>query len=138
MTENITDKRKPLLACDVIIACGNDCLVALSYIENEMEAPKVWFKYRGCMTRWFRKIAGILRIPVIENKILAKSLYMNICRNQEIERKYYEFVVNIYRGLRRMGYHWKVGSKKTKSGSGSVCKNLQKWSPHCLWRNSCN
>ncbi len=60
---------------DVIITNPTHLSIAVSYVRNEMEAPKIIAKGADHLAFRIREIARENKIPVIENKPVARALY---------------------------------------------------------------
>lgn len=81
---------------DVCIINGSENFVGLRFDKNTMNTPMFWFKWQGELSRYFCKCAEDFNIPIVENKILAKSLYENSESGQTIPQKYEAIVKDIY------------------------------------------
>jgi len=69
---------------DVIIATSADLTVALRYDIARMSAPVVVAKGNGEIARRIRSLAAEHRVPIVERKQLAQSLFKTVDVNQPI------------------------------------------------------
>lgn len=60
---------------DVVVTNPTEYAIALKYTAGEMEAPRVIAKGRGAIAKKIREIAIDSSVPIVENRILAQSLY---------------------------------------------------------------
>jgi flagellar biosynthetic protein FlhB len=60
---------------DVIITNPTHLSIAISYVRDEMDAPKMVAKGADNLAFRIREIARENKIPVIENKPVARALY---------------------------------------------------------------
>jgi flagellar biosynthetic protein FlhB len=63
---------------DVLITNPVHLAVALKYVRGEMHAPEVIAKGAGELAAMMKKIARTHRIPVVENKLLARALFRRV------------------------------------------------------------
>jgi flagellar biosynthesis protein FlhB len=80
---------------DVIITNPDHLAVALRYRSGEMEAPKVVAKGAGSIAERIKEIGRSCRIPIIENKPLARALYKSVELGQTIPSDFYHAVADI-------------------------------------------
>ena len=80
---------------DVVITNPDHLAVALSYRVGEMAAPRVVAKGAGFVAQKIKQIAGEHRVPVIENKPLARLLYKAVEVGQEIHESLYRAVAEV-------------------------------------------
>jgi flagellar biosynthesis protein FlhB len=80
---------------DVVITNPDHLAVALSYRIAEMTAPRVVAKGAGFVAQKIKAIAAEHRIPVIENKPLARLLYKVAEVGQEIHESLYRAVAEV-------------------------------------------
>ncbi len=81
---------------DLCIINGTEDFVGLRFDKATMDAPTVWFRWQGEPSRYLCKCAEDFNIPVVENKILAKSLCENSEPGQAIPQKYEAIVKDVY------------------------------------------
>jgi flagellar biosynthetic protein FlhB len=79
----------------VVVTNPTHLAVALRYRQGEMAAPRVVAKGAGRLAGRIKEIAEENRIPVIENKDLARFLYKNVDVGQEIPLEVYQAVAQI-------------------------------------------
>lgn len=60
---------------DVVVTNPTEYAIALKYTTGEMDAPRVVAKGRGAIAKKIREIAIENSVPIVENRILAQSLY---------------------------------------------------------------
>ena len=84
-----------LPSADVVITNPTHLAVALKYKEGEMEAPIVLAKGSRLIAERIKEVAFTYRIPVIENKPLARSLYEQSEVGQQIPVTLYQTVASI-------------------------------------------
>ena len=69
--------------------------VALRYVRNEESAPKVLAKGQDQLALTIREIAERHNIPIIENKLLARSLFEATEIDQLIPPEFYKAVAEL-------------------------------------------
>jgi flagellar biosynthetic protein FlhB len=69
--------------------------VALRYVRNEDSAPKVLAKGQDQLALTIRQIAKRYKIPIIENKLLARSLFEATEVDQLIPPEFYKAVAEL-------------------------------------------
>lgn len=79
----------------VIIANPTHFAVALQYVREEGGAPKVVAKGKDLIALEIRRIASENSIPIIEDKLLARSLYAKVDVDQMIPIEFYRVVAEI-------------------------------------------
>lgn len=84
---------------DVVITNPTHFACAIKYDMDSMPAPKLVAKGQDNIALQIRKLAKIHKIPTIENKPLARSLYENIEINTVISPEYYVAVADILSAL---------------------------------------
>jgi len=87
---------------DVVITNPTRLAIALRYDPSEMSAPRVTAKGQLLIAERIRDAAREARVPVIENKPLARSLYDGVEVGQEIPVALYEAVSEILAYVYRM------------------------------------
>ncbi len=78
----------------VIVTNPTHLAVALQY-ESGMQAPKVVAKGAGFVAEKIKEIARANRIPIVENKPLARNMFKNIAIGQFIPRDLYKAVAEV-------------------------------------------
>ena len=79
----------------LVVANPTHYAVAMRYVKGEESAPKVVAKGQGFLALKIREIAEEHGIPVVENKALAKSLYLATQEDQLIPQEFYKAVAEI-------------------------------------------
>ena len=79
----------------VVVTNPTHLAVALLYRQGEMSAPKVVAKGADLLAERIREIARENKVPVMENKELARFLYKNVEVAQEIPLEIYQAVAQI-------------------------------------------
>lgn len=79
----------------VVIANPTHFAVALRYVREEGGAPKVVAKGQDYVALAIRRIAEERKIPVIEDKVLARSLYKKVEVDQMIPGEFYRAIAEI-------------------------------------------
>jgi flagellar biosynthesis protein FlhB len=79
----------------VVVTNPDHIAVALSYDVGEMAAPRVVAKGAGFVAQKIKEIAAEHRIPIIENKPLARLLFKAVEVGQEIHESLYRAVAEI-------------------------------------------
>lgn len=87
---------------DVVVTNPTHFAVALAYKQGEMEAPMVLAKGQDEIALKIREIAKDHRIPIIENKPLARALYAEVDVGNSIPQKFYEAVVVVLKQVYRL------------------------------------
>ncbi len=91
--------RKRMMAevpnADVIVTNPTHYAVALSYKLESMEAPKVVAKGVGFLAIKIKELAQEHRVPRVENKVLAQTLYKSVEVGQIIPSHLYQAVAEI-------------------------------------------
>jgi flagellar biosynthetic protein FlhB len=80
---------------DVIIVNPTHYSVAIRYQKEEADAPKVVAKGVDFLAMKIRTIAGQYDIPIVENPSLARGLYAQTKKGQEIHPDFYTAVAEI-------------------------------------------
>lgn len=80
---------------DVLVTNPTHYAVALAYRHGEMAAPKLVAKGAGQMAWAMRKLAARHRIPVVQNRSLARALYAEAGLEQEIPSRHYAQVARL-------------------------------------------
>lgn len=79
----------------VVLTNPTHVAVALLYRQGEMAAPKVVAKGAGLLVQRIKEIARENKVPVMENRELARFLYKNVEVGQEIPLEVYQAVAQI-------------------------------------------
>src|SRR5262249_50432907 len=80
---------------DRIVTNPTETAVALKYDPEKMPAPVIVAKGMGAIAARIRQIAAENRIPIIERKELARSLYRNVKVGHPIPVEMYQVFVEI-------------------------------------------
>lgn len=98
--------RKRMMAevpeADVVITNPTHLAVALKYDPPAMEAPVVVAKGAGFVAEKIKEIAREHRVPVVENRELARSLYKSVEIGQAIPEALYRAVAEVLAFVYRM------------------------------------
>ncbi len=96
-----TASLEQIKTADVIITNPTHLAIALKYDRGLMPAPKVVCKAQGELVRQVKLLAAKHRVPVIENKPLARLLFAASDVNQWINREHFPMVATIFREIYR-------------------------------------
>ena len=103
--------RKRMMAevpkADVVITNPTHYAIALSYKTEAMEAPKVVAKGVGFLALRIKELAQQHRIPIVENKPLAQTLYKTVDLGQYIPPHLYRAVAEILAYIYKARNAWK-------------------------------
>ena len=80
---------------DVIITNPTHYAVALRYRHGEMAAPKLIAKGAGGMAAAMRLLAARHRIPVVQNRTLARALYAATALEQEVPSTFFPEIARL-------------------------------------------
>lgn len=80
---------------DVIVTNPTHLAVALQYDVKSMSAPKVTAKGAGVIALKIREMAKEHRVPIVENKPLARTLFKEMEIGQYIPRELYKAVAEV-------------------------------------------
>ena len=90
---------------DVVITNPTHYAVALQYVPQKMPAPTVVAKGKGFVALKIREIAQANKVPIVENKPLAQTLFKALDVGQQIPANLFkaiaEVLAYVYR-LKRM------------------------------------
>jgi len=87
---------------DVVITNPTHLAVALKYDSSTMNAPKLLAKGAGKIAEKIRYLASEHKIPILENKELARNLYSLVEVGQEIPPNLYQTVAEILAYIYRL------------------------------------
>lgn len=82
-------------SADVLITNPTHLAVALSYRHGTSGAPQVVAKGAGDLARQMRETAGRHRIPIVQNKALARALFREVDYDGYVPEKWYPQVAKI-------------------------------------------
>ncbi len=82
-------------AADVVITNPTHISVALKYDQKTMVSPKMIAKGSGNLALWIREIAKEKNIPVVENVLLARTMYKTIKIGHSIPSNLYKPVAEV-------------------------------------------
>lgn len=80
---------------DVVVTNPTYIAVALKYEPPKMKAPVVLAKGERKIAEEIRRIAAEREIPIIENELLARSIYRSTKINQQIPRELYQATAEV-------------------------------------------
>jgi flagellar biosynthetic protein FlhB len=80
---------------DVVITNPQELAVAMEYVKNRMNAPKVTAKGSGHLAARIKEIARKNNVPVVENKALTQILYRDVEIGEEIPANLYHAVAEV-------------------------------------------
>jgi flagellar biosynthetic protein FlhB len=80
---------------DVVVTNPTRLAVALSYDNNSMEAPLVVAKGAGLIAQRIREIAAENKVPIVEDKPLARALFKTAAIGQAIPENLYQAVAEV-------------------------------------------
>lgn len=91
---------------DVVVTNPTHYAVALKYVPEEMEAPKLVAKGQDLVALRIREIAEEHGVTIMENPPLARVLYANVELDQEVPPEHYETVAQV------ISYVWGVKGRR--------------------------
>ena len=80
---------------DVLITNPTHVAVALRYVHGEMHSPELVSKGAGFMAALMRQIAVRHRIPIVQNRALARALHQDLVVSQSVPHTHYKQVARI-------------------------------------------
>jgi flagellar biosynthetic protein FlhB len=86
---------------DVLITNPTHLAIALKYDRTCMPAPKVVCKAQGDMVKHMKALAARHHVAIIENKALARLLFVKSDLNQWIAREHFPMVAMVFRDVYR-------------------------------------
>lgn len=78
----------------VVVTNPTHLAIALQY-ENQMEAPKVVAKGAGIVAEKIKELARKHKVPIVENKPLARTLFKEVDIGKFIPRELYRAVAEV-------------------------------------------
>ena len=82
-------------AADVVVANPTHYAVALNWEEEDMDAPKVVAKGKDLFAKRIKKLAEENDVPIVERKLLARTLYETVEVEDEIPPHLYHAVAEV-------------------------------------------
>ncbi|TDP61409.1 EscU/YscU/HrcU family type III secretion system export apparatus switch protein [Roseateles toxinivorans] len=101
---------------DVLITNPTHLAVALRYEHGAMAAPVMLGKGHGLVADAMRKIAALHRIPVVENRSLARALYAEVATDAPIPEQHYAAVARLMVWVLAM----REASKRAPAPEGAI------------------
>ena len=95
---------------DVVITNPIELAVALQYVSGEMHAPKVVAKGGGVVADRIKEVAKENKVPIVENKSLAQSLFRLTDVGDFVPPELFKAVAEI------LAYVYKISRKEHKFG----------------------
>ena len=80
---------------DVLITNPTHYAVAIKYNNNEMDAPIVLAKGAGFLAARMKSLARKHRVPIVENRYLARSLFRDVDIERNVPVEHYALVAKI-------------------------------------------
>jgi flagellar biosynthesis protein FlhB len=80
---------------DVLITNPTHFAIAIKYNNNEMESPQVVAKGAGFLAARMRALARKHKVPIVENKSLARSLFHEVNLEHNIPVEHYVIIAKI-------------------------------------------
>ncbi|HUN65399.1 MAG TPA: flagellar biosynthesis protein FlhB [Bacteroidota bacterium] len=96
---------------DVVVTNPTHYAVALKYDAEKMSAPKVVAKGADHMAQRIREIAAEHHVPIVEDRMLARTLYQTIDIGEEIPEKLFQAVAQVLAYIYRLK-HAKPGKRR--------------------------
>lgn len=84
---------------DVLITNPTHIAVALKFDRNTMVAPTTIAKGSGDMAQKMKQVARKSRVPIVENKPLARAIFRKVSLNKAVTEDMYPLVAKIYAWL---------------------------------------
>jgi flagellar biosynthesis protein FlhB len=95
------DINKAIASADVIVTNPTHFAVALKYDSKKMRAPKVVAKGVDHTALKIREIAGKKRVPIIENRPLARALHAQVKVGKDVPVELYKAVAEVLAAVYR-------------------------------------
>ena len=86
--------------CDVVLTGADNLYVGLRYDTDFCDSPYVLCKGNGLNT-YERKVIEAIGIPCVENKQLARELYVNVKETEQMPAAYWNVVAEVYSHLKK-------------------------------------
>lgn len=86
----------------VLITNPTHFAIALLWVPYRMQAPEVLAKGHASVAQYMKKLAHENKIPVMENKSLARSLYATVEPGQAVRPQHYQAVARVIRYVMRL------------------------------------
>lgn len=80
---------------DVLITNPTHYAVAIRYDKDTMESPQVVAKGAGFLASRMKSIARKHKVPIVENKLLARSLFRDVGLERNVPVEHYEMVAKV-------------------------------------------
>ena len=80
---------------DVVVTNPTHIAVALKYDQSVMNAPTVVAKGEGFLAQKIKDIAEENKVPIVENKTLARTLYAQVEVGESIPEDLYRAVAEV-------------------------------------------
>ncbi len=93
---------------DVVVTNPTHYAVALLYDRAYMEAAQVVAKGADLIAKRIKEIAEASGVPVVENRVLARTLYREVEIGEEIPPTLYEAVANLFTYVYKLRYNKKA------------------------------
>jgi flagellar biosynthetic protein FlhB len=87
---------------DVVVTNPTHFAVAMEYDRLTMEAPTVTAKGQDHLAQRIREIAAESRVPLVENRPLARALYSQVEIGDQIPETFYEATVIVLKQVYEM------------------------------------
>ncbi|HAO14739.1 MAG TPA: hypothetical protein DDE71_04160 [Tenacibaculum sp.] len=84
---------------DVLITNPTHISIALKYKPEQMRAPILLAKGAGNLASKMRKVANKHQIPVIESKLLARTLFKSIGIDEPVRAEHFDQIAEVYAQL---------------------------------------
>ncbi len=93
----------PLAKASVVLTNPTQVAVALWYERGQTELPVVVAKGLDSEALALRRAARTLKVPIVENRPLARQLYAEVGLNEPIEEAHFQAVAEVLRWVRSLG-----------------------------------
>ncbi|WP_211473805.1 flagellar biosynthesis protein FlhB [Collimonas humicola] len=103
---------------DVLITNPTHLAVALRYTHGEMSSPQMVSKGAGLIAAAMRKIAAEKRIPVVQNRTLARKLFHEVGVDQQVPPALYADVARIIVWVFAMRQARESGGRPVQAAAG--------------------
>ncbi len=97
---------------DVVITNPTELAIAIQYDPDNMDAPLCVAKGAGFIAARIREIAAVSRVPIVENKIVARLLYRKVEVGAAIPVELYQAVAEI------LAYVYRIKGKTLPEAAG--------------------